>query len=72
VEVGENARRFLESMDNFDYRIPIWMDSICINQVGLIEKSHQIPLMGAIYSQATRVIIFLGVPRPEDWGHDLD
>lgn len=35
-------------------------DAICINQTDLLEKSHQIPLMGDIYSQAVVVRIWLG------------
>tara|TARA_R110002003_G_scaffold141_17_gene12991 strand:+ start:1079 stop:2791 length:1713 start_codon:yes stop_codon:yes gene_type:complete len=47
------------------------MDSICINQADVVEKSYQISLMGAIYSQAAKVIVFLGDPRPEN-GEDAD
>ncbi|EMC93573.1 hypothetical protein BAUCODRAFT_55390, partial [Baudoinia panamericana UAMH 10762] len=37
----------------------IWIDAICINQKDEQEKSHQIPLMGAIYQQARRTIIWI-------------
>ncbi|KAF2105247.1 heterokaryon incompatibility protein-domain-containing protein [Lophiotrema nucula] len=30
----------------------LWVDAICINQKDLIEKKHQIPLMGDIYASA--------------------
>ncbi|RDW57327.1 hypothetical protein BP5796_12777 [Coleophoma crateriformis] len=39
---------------------PIWIDAICINQQDTSEKKHQIPLMGQIYSQATKVYVWLG------------
>lgn len=41
----------------------LWIDSICINQRDLREKSFQIVLMRDIYSQAEEVFVWLG--RPE-------
>lgn len=38
----------------------IWIDAICINQADAAEKARQIPLMGQIYSSATRVYVWLG------------
>ncbi|KAF2689807.1 HET-domain-containing protein [Lentithecium fluviatile CBS 122367] len=38
----------------------IWADALCINQDDNEEKSHQVPLMGSIYSQARRVVVWLG------------
>jgi len=41
----------------------LWIDAICINQDDSSEKAAQIPLMGQIYSKATRVVICLpGIP----------
>lgn len=37
-----------------------WIDAICINQDDLNERSHQVPLMGSIYKNASRVIVWLG------------
>ncbi|KAH8892930.1 HET-domain-containing protein, partial [Thozetella sp. PMI_491] len=37
-----------------------WIDSICINQGDLDEKSQQIPLMETIFRQSTRTIVWLG------------
>lgn len=39
----------------------MWVDSVCIDQANTIEKEQQILLMAKIYSQATRVIVWLGV-----------
>jgi hypothetical protein len=36
-----------------------WADAICINQDNVLEKNHQIPLMGAIYSQARQVLVYV-------------
>jgi len=38
----------------------IWADALCINQDDNQEKSHQVPLMRKIYSQAARVNVWLG------------
>ncbi|KAF4631122.1 hypothetical protein G7Y89_g7007 [Cudoniella acicularis] len=37
-----------------------WIDAICMNQEDLEERSQQVQLMRVIYSQAWRVIIWLG------------
>ena len=38
----------------------LWADAFCINQADLGEKNTQVPLMRDIYSQAERVLIWLG------------
>ena len=38
----------------------LWIDAICLNQADNAEKAVQIPLMGDIYRQATKVRIWLG------------
>lgn len=38
----------------------IWIDAICINQADLAERESQVKLMGRIYRQASRVLIWLG------------
>lgn len=38
----------------------IWLDRICINQADVHERSSQVALMGSIYSQSIRTIIWLG------------
>lgn len=37
-----------------------WIDALCIDQDDLSERSIQVTLMGAIYSQAQRTFIWLG------------
>ncbi|KAI1744771.1 heterokaryon incompatibility protein-domain-containing protein [Xylaria scruposa] len=39
---------------------PIWVDSICINQLNNVEKSHQIALMKIIYARSIRCVVDLG------------
>jgi hypothetical protein len=38
----------------------IWIDAICINQEDSQEQGHQVQLMAKIYSNAHRVIVWLG------------
>jgi hypothetical protein len=38
----------------------VWVDAICVNQEDLEERSQQVQLMRVIYSQAWRVIVWLG------------
>lgn len=40
--------------------LEIWVDALCINQLDLGEKSHQIKLMPQIYTNATSVMMWLG------------
>ncbi|KAH6876276.1 heterokaryon incompatibility protein-domain-containing protein [Alternaria rosae] len=39
-----------------------WIDAICINQNDLNERNEQVPRMGDIYSMASRVWIWMGLP----------
>jgi hypothetical protein len=43
---------------------PLWIDAICLDQDNGSEKAKQVPLMYNIYSQAYRVIIWLGPASP--------
>lgn len=40
----------------------LWVDSLAINQSDISEKNHQFTLVSKVYSQATKVIIYLGEP----------
>ncbi|KAK8095076.1 hypothetical protein PG997_001761 [Apiospora hydei] len=48
--------------DNDDYseEIHFWADAVCINQLDVSERNHQIKLMGEIYTQALRVWAWTG------------
>jgi hypothetical protein len=37
-----------------------WADAICINQLDVLERNHQVQQMGAVYSKASLVIAWLG------------
>jgi hypothetical protein len=38
----------------------LWVDALCIDQADLDERRHQVSLMGRIYGQASRVVVWLG------------
>jgi uncharacterized protein YfkK (UPF0435 family) len=38
----------------------LWIDSICINQADIVEKSSQVQLMPLVYEKARKVVIWLG------------
>lgn len=48
----------------------LWIDSVCVNQNDLQERSQQVERMGDIYRLADRVIAWIG-PRDEDTTYGL-
>lgn len=46
----------------------LWIDAICIDQLSISERNHQVQLMPLIYSKASRVIAWLG-PATSDTDH---
>lgn len=38
----------------------LWIDAVCINQLDLEERSHQVQLMSLIYRSALRTVVWLG------------
>ena len=41
-------------------RRPLWIDAICLNQADHEEKAVHVPLMGEIYENAKRTLVWLG------------
>ena len=49
----------------------LWIDAICVDQSNIPERNHQVGQMGRIYSQASGVVVWLGMEtqdtvRPEN------
>ena len=64
LPVGQNLYEALQQLCTEAVNLPIWIDAICINQNDASEKSFQVPLMGRIYSKASKVVVWLGaVPK---------
>jgi hypothetical protein len=73
---GEPLRRIMPSFFFGDEEL-LWADAICINQMDPVEKASQILHMGEIYSQAHRVVVWLGkdtavVPDIAEFRRNLD
>jgi hypothetical protein len=55
----------------------VWIDAICIDQNEVDERNHQLGLMAQIYTQAKRVVIYLGESSNDsnsamDWIRQID
>ncbi len=60
MPVTKNLYAALSHLRNFSIERVLWVDAICINQKNNEEKGQQIQLMAKIYSQANRVLVWLG------------
>ncbi|KAH7389728.1 heterokaryon incompatibility protein-domain-containing protein, partial [Phaeosphaeria sp. MPI-PUGE-AT-0046c] len=58
--VRENLWNFLAQYRRSEYTSRLWIDALCIDQSSIIERNHQVALMGKIYSSAKLVITWLG------------
>jgi hypothetical protein len=65
IGVTENCHSALQRLRCSDRSRVLWVDAICINQDSKLEKSQQVPLMGRIYSQAERALIWFGEEADE-------
>lgn len=45
-----------------------WIDSLCINQDNVHERSEQVALMGTLYQRAYRTLVWLGEDTPDVHG----
>ena len=60
IRITENlyeALQVLRSEDAFRF---LWIDALCINQLDLSEKGHQVAFMGSVFRDASRVVVWLG------------
>ena len=49
----------------------LWIDALCIDQENVAERSQQVQIMSKIYTQASKVIAWLGVAADDsDWCFD--
>jgi hypothetical protein len=64
-KVTPNLGRALLRLRYDDRERLVWIDAICVNQDDLLERSEQVKLMRDIYSQAWRVVVWLGEDEGE-------
>jgi len=60
VNIPINLCAALLQLRNHSIERILWVDALCINQDNQQEKEHQIQLMARIYSQANRLLVWLG------------
>jgi hypothetical protein len=60
IKVPRNLGRALRRLRYRNRPRRLWMDSVCIDQQNIKEKSSQVALMGEIFAKATRVVVWLG------------
>lgn len=63
LQIRESLWQALEALTTHGSPIRLWVDQICIDQDNKAEREQQVRLMSRIYSQAQRVVDWLG-------GHD--
>ena len=70
--IRPNLYAFLIRLRNEQGPRTLWADFICIDQLNTKEKSHQVSLMGVIYSQAIMVLAWVGehADRSEELFYD--
>jgi hypothetical protein len=60
MAVTKNAYLALRDLRDQEQDQILWVDALCINQSDNNERGQQVQQMGSIYSEAKRVIIWLG------------
>lgn len=68
VDITANLAVALRHLRHSDRARILWVDAVCINQHDVAEKTAQVGIMNRIYSQAQRVLIWMGPARDHsDW-----
>ncbi|KAE8446244.1 hypothetical protein EG329_012330 [Mollisiaceae sp. DMI_Dod_QoI] len=60
LAITENLHAVLLRLRDHSFERILWIDAVCINQQDLKEQGQQVQLMARIYSQAARVLVWLG------------
>jgi hypothetical protein len=64
--ITTNLEAALRRMRLPDRSRMLWADAICINQQNVAERGSQVRIMGRIYSECKRVLVWLGEEEPGD------
>ncbi|KAL5319190.1 hypothetical protein ACEPPN_012239 [Leptodophora sp. 'Broadleaf-Isolate-01'] len=65
ISVTSNLRDALQKFCGLENKTRLWADALCINQQDNLEKNKQVSMMAMIYSNASKVFVWLG-PDPYD------
>jgi hypothetical protein len=66
ITITSNLDAALRQLRYSDRGRLLWVDAICVNQADKTERSKQVSIMREIYSNAARVIIWLGEESESD------
>lgn len=59
-EITDNLDRSLRRLRQPNRTLTLWIDALCINQSSPEERTHQVKMMGSIFSRAANVFLFIG------------
>jgi len=65
VQIRQNLRIALWHLRPKDDERCLWIDAMCIDQSNVLERNHQVELMGKIYSESNSTIAWLGLPMAD-------
>jgi hypothetical protein len=71
LPIGWNLAAAMRHLRHHHTVRTMWIDAISINQEDILERNDQVGLMGAIYSSAERVVVWLG-PAYRDSGFAME
>lgn len=60
IKVTKNCYSALRNLRYADHYRILWLDAVCIDQSNVAERSAQVEMMGIIYANASRVVVYLG------------
>ncbi|EKG11053.1 Heterokaryon incompatibility [Macrophomina phaseolina MS6] len=63
LAVTASVDKVLSDMKKHSTTGYLWIDQFCISQEDELERSHQVTLMGEIYSKARRTLVWTGEPN---------
>lgn len=58
--VGQNLMQALQHLRQAEHPRLLWVDALCINQNDIEERAKQVQIMGEIYGNAYRTVVWLG------------
>ena len=68
-EIRWNLEAALRHMRDANmFKLPFWIDAICINQPDTLERNQQVQMMGEIYANALGTWVWLGPEREDRLG----
>ncbi|KAM0428837.1 hypothetical protein ACHAPT_006637 [Fusarium lateritium] len=62
--ITTNLRTALLNIRNLDQPRTLWVDAVCIDQTNVLERNHQVSIMGDIYRNSARTIVWMGDNQP--------